>query len=344
MRACCVIVFLLCLATQHVLAQEKPDSVGNSYVQRFPDKFDIWPVIKKRSLQFDISTISDRSHRLNYEPNNSMNAGVGLYLFEVVLEVTVAIPVYQKNTDIYGKSDARDLQVNIFGRKWLAEIFHQNYSGFYVEDPNNLVPADEQFNKRADINLTTTGANYIYIFNHERFSLRSCYNFSERQLKSNGSFVVTSTLTTSRLSGDSTVLGNAYAPFFSPKTSFTAMNYTTLSVAPGYTYSLVYRSFFANWTLSLGPANHWITYRSPGEKEQFDMALNTFADVRVAVGYNGPRFFCGMNFVTQSRTIRFDDTQYATSNSTFKLLLGYRFREIGFLKKKVKDIVPIPIK
>ncbi len=337
-----ILLVLLALVSNNILAQDQADSLRGRYVQRFPDKFFLWPVIKQRSLFFDISSRTDRSKLLNYRPNNAFGVGMGFYLFEVVVELTTAVPLNEKSRATFGESDVRDLQINFLGKNWGGDVYSQNYSGFYVADPNKLITTDDEFAKRPDIEMVNNGINAIYILNHNTFSLRSAYNFSERQLKSKGSFVITGSLNNVRVHADSSILGSRYQNFFSVD-PFHVLRYTTLSMAPGYTYSLVYRSFFLNTTLALGPAHHWIYYKPANSSGQYDMAINTFADIRISIGYNGQRFFSGMSYVTKSRDILIDDLRFTSNSSVFKILVGYRFKEVGILKKRAVDLVPLDV-
>ncbi|MBX2898017.1 MAG: DUF4421 family protein [Cyclobacteriaceae bacterium] len=326
-----------------VAANASEDSVRSKYVQRFPDKFFLWPVLKQRNLFFDVSPRSDASKVLKYRPNNSFGVGMGFYLFEVAVELTTAIPLNEKSRATYGESDVRDLQANFWAKKWGGDVYNQNYRGFYIADPNKLVSTDAEFSKRPDIHLVNTGVNGIFIINHKKFSLRSAYNFAERQLKSGGSLVVTGTLTNLRLQSDSTMLGARYRDFFPSGGSFTQMRNTTLGLAGGYTFTLVYRSFFLNTSLALGPAHNWVYYQPQNSRAQYDITINTYADLRAALGYNSERLFAGMSYVTQSRDIRFDEIRFTSNSSVFKILVGYCFREVGILKKRAVDLVPLDI-
>jgi hypothetical protein len=60
--------------------------------------------------------------------------------------------------------------------------------------------------------------------------------------------------------------------------------------------------------------------------------------MRLGLGYSNDRFFGGINFVMQSRAVRFEDVQVSSSTSTFRFLIGYRFREFGVLKKSIWDL------
>jgi hypothetical protein len=330
-----IVLLLLLIVTQATFGQHAQDSVRSIYIQRFPDHFFIWPLFKKRSLSFDIR--NGDNEKINYKPNNSFSLGLGVYLFEVSAEISFAVPIGEKSQNTFGSTDAREFHINFLGKNWGVDVFRQRYDGFYFTDPAGSSP--DVIIKRPDIELTNTGINGIYAFNKEKFSLKSAYNYSERQLKSGGSFIVTGNLNTFRLLADSVILTKQSTPQ-STDSDLLLMRYTTISVAAGYTYTLVYRSFFLNGAFSLGPAHNWILYSRPGGEENYDIAVNTYTDIRVSVGYNSDRFFGGMSLVTQSRNIRFDDIQFANTNTFAKLLIGYRFNEVGILKKRAKDYIP----
>ena len=323
------------LSIQAVNAQT--DTVKSIYIERYPDKFFVWPVIKKRELSFGISNRKDPTTKLNYRPNNAYSLGMGVYLFEIALELSFAIPIGERSINTYGASDVRDFQVNFLGKHWGVDLYHQNYSGFYVPNPNSMSPSAEPFIKRSDIKLINKGFSGVYAFNKDKFSLKSAYNYSERQLKSAGSLVVSGGLNTLQLQADSSVLNSVVSI---PTSSFKEFQYTGLSLAPGYTYTLVYKSFFLNGVFSYGPTHYWISYTAKDQSTKYDISINTFGDIRISLGYNNDRLFGGLSFRAQTREVRFEDIKFTNASSTLRLLVGYRFREKGILEKRAKDIIP----
>jgi hypothetical protein len=263
-----------------------------------------------------------------------------MYLFEVGFEITFAMPMDRQRKFLYGESGAQDLQANVLGKNWGADLFISDYQGFYAEDSANPLAANQPFPQRPDIRTHNLGANGIYIFNQNKFSIRSAYNFADRQLKSGGSFLLSSTLNTYRVSADSAVLSKKYETIFGSFSNFHALHSTTFSVAPGYTYSLIIKNFFINASLAVGPAQHWTNYTLTNNQVSHRTSLDSFADFRIAIGYNGERFFAGMSFVDQSRNIKFENTRFTSSSTTFKMVIGYRFREFGILKKRALDLLP----
>jgi hypothetical protein len=318
---------------------EDKDSVRRYYIKQFPRYFFLYPVLKQRSLNFELAK-TDGSSVLTFKPNNAYSLGLGLYVFEVGLELAFAIPLNEQSIQRYGESVTRDIHVNLLSKRWGVDAFFQRYSGFYLVDKEHEPLATEPFPQRADIGTRNFGATGHYIFNNQKFSFRAAYNFSERQLLSRGSFLLFAAVNTFRVSADSSIVSENRRVAFGPDVQFTRLRYTTFSIAPGYTYSLTYHNFFLNTTLTWGPAHHWVQYNlEASSSERYDIAINSFLGARVAIGYNGYRIFGGISFISQGSAIRFEDVSFSNNNSSFKVLVGYRFREVGILKKRLPELL-----
>jgi len=313
------------------------DSIRAHYIQRYPDHFFIWPVIKQRSLHFDIENLKG-NEKLNFKPNNSVTLGVGAYLFDIGAELTFAVPKSSAENEKFGKTKSTDLQLNILSKKFGLDAYYQTYTGYYEDDATLKLLPNQPYPQRSDIVTRNYGISGTYIFDYKRFSFRSAYNFAERQLNSHGSFLLVGTLNAFKLTADSSVLNKAQRLIYGERSSFKDLNYTTFSIAPGYTYSLIFNNFFINGTLAAGPAHNWIYYRQDNNTDKNDITINIYATARIALGYNSDHFFAGVNFVTQARSIKFEDIRFTNSSNTFKLLVGYRFREFGILRKSVLDL------
>lgn len=312
-------------------------TLRGAYIRGYPDHFFVWPVLKQRRLDFDLQNPNNK-RQLSFNSNKPYSAGLGMYIFELAVEIAFAVPFNEQNKRIYGESKARDLQLNVLGRRWGVDLYHQRYRGFYLEDSEIDIPANEPFPQRPDVRTRNVGVTVSHIFNKNRFSFRSPYNFSERQLKSGGSFVAFASLRNFKVTADSAFIGDDYADVFSDMQGIRKMSVTLMGVAPGYTYNLIYRGFFLNGTLAIGPGYNWITFERenglPGHRND----ISAMIAARIALGYNGDRIFGGMAFSNQGGSTRFNDVELTNSNSTFKILVGYRFMEWGILKKRVWDV------
>jgi hypothetical protein len=319
------------------------DSVRAYYIKHFPDHFFIYPVLKQRSLNFELEQQGDGGRLVTFKPNNSYSFGLGLYLFEVGFELAFAIPIDEKSKAIYGESDARDLQLNVLGKRWGVDAFYQRYNGFYVTDSEEETLPDTPYPQRADVESRNFGLTGNYVFNNRKFSFRSAYNFAEHQVFSKGSFLLFTTISSFRFDADSAIINEAQRAAFGEDVAFTNLQYTTFSIAPGYTYSIVYQNFFLNGALSVGPAHQWMNYTLDGRPDKHDTGINSFVAARISLGYNGDRLFGGISFLSQGNNVQFEDVRFSNNNGSFKVLVGYRFQEWGFLKKRVWDLVPFKI-
>lgn len=314
------------------------DSVRSRYIQTFPHHFFLWPVLKQRRLDFVMEDLPDRRKSLTYKSNKPNAIGLGMYVFELGIEVTFATPIDQKRKEIYGESNTSDLQVNILNKKWGLDLYYQKYQGFYIQDSDIDVPVNVPYPQRPDIATKNIGLTGNYVFNNKKFSFRSAYNFVERQLHSAGSFLLFGTINGFKVRGDSAILGTLYRNDFGTDAKIREIRSTTLSVAPGYTYSLIHKGFFINATLALGPAHNWLSYKTEDGGTKDDIEFTAFVIGRVGLGYNGDHFFGGMSYVNRRTQAKFDTVQLSSSTGTFKILFGYRFREIGFLRRRAEDL------
>ncbi len=312
-------------------------TLRSAYIRGYPDQFFIWPVLKQRRLDFELKKTDDK-RELSYNSNKPFSVGLGMYIFELAVEIAFAVPFNEQNKRIYGESEARDLQLNVLGRRWGVDLYHQRYRGFYLEDSGIDIPANDPYPQRPDIRTRNVGATVSHIFNRNKFSFRSPYNFSERQLKSGGSFVAFASLRNFKVTGDSAFVDDEYADIFADVAGIRKLSVTLMGVAPGYTYNLIYRGFFLNGTLAIGPGYNWITFERDNGLMAHRNDISAMIVARVALGYNGDKIFGGMSFSNQGGTTRFDDVEMTNSNSTFKILIGYRFNEWGILKKRVWDL------
>jgi hypothetical protein len=312
--------------------------VRSGYIREYPDDFFVWPVLKQRRLDFEMKNLKGEKSTLQYNSNRPYSLGVGMYLFELGFEIAVAVPLDERNREIFGESKSRDVQLNVMGKKWGADLFYQRYTGFYVEDPANPVPSNTPYLQRPDIITRNVGITVNRIFNSNRFSFRSAYNFAERQLTSAGSVIVFASFDNLLARGDSAIIGDQFVSQFGESASIIQLGSSNLGIAPGYTYSLIFKGFFINGTLVIGPANSWMKYQLENGTEESQLRVSVLVGARIALGYNGDKIFGGLTFTNQGRNSKFEDVQFSNSQSTFKILIGFRFRETGILKKRIWDI------
>lgn len=332
-----VLLFFLGFS-QSSRAFAQSDSLRDQYINEFSKLIFVGPLIKHRSVSFQLTNRLDRSKKITFRPNNSYSTGFRLNLFGIGLEASVAIPIARKNSDRYGNSDVSDLYFNSFSRKWMADFTRQRYSGFYFERSWQPLPAWESRDQRKDVEIRNSALNFTYIFNNKKFSIRSPFQFNEHQIKSSGSFLFGFVFSKFQVSGDSSITWENDKPMFSDGSDFRYLDIVTLGLMPGYSYNLIHRNFFLNMTGLVGPSHHWVKYGTAENFRHYDIDFNLAASFRAALGYNGANFFAGISYSATANHSRLLETQFSSSIRTFRLVAGIRFKERGIFTKRVTDL------
>jgi hypothetical protein len=339
--AACLMILSTFLFSVSVKGQLHPhDSLRAKNIRKYPDHFFVWSLLKQRTASFSIQSLVSPAEAVTFTPNDTYQIGMGVYIFEVGAELSFNAPIDERSKERYGVSESRDLLANLQGNRWALDFFSQRYNGFYASEAGRTIPAGAPYPQRKDIEINNTGVNGIFAVDRDKFSLRSAYNFSEHQLRSGGSFIVTGTFNKFTIAADSAVLATRFRTTFGNDIDFNRMRYTTISIAPGYTYSFIFHNFFLNASVSVGPAHHWVYYQAVERDPRNTIAVNSFSDTRLALGYNSDRFYAGMSYVGQSRFVKFEQAQLTTTNSLFRFIIGYRFKEWGILTKRAWDFIP----
>ncbi|MCB0492877.1 MAG: DUF4421 family protein [Cyclobacteriaceae bacterium] len=318
------------------------DSLRNDYIESYSHYFFLGPLIKKNDLDFDLVSTGNTKKTYTFKANHSVSAGFNVNLFDVNLGIVFGLPIDVESEELYGKSDVQDLQLIAIGKQWFADVYFQRYNGFYVQYPDLLVPKGQPFPQRSDLITRNSGMSFTYIFNHEEFSLRAPYLFSERQKVSKGSFLVSYVLSSFTMEADSALIPSTSWVDWGAGASVNQLRFTSLGFAPGYSHTFVAKDFFLNLTLALGPAHYWVRYKELVSQARNDIRIDFYSLARIGIGYNGERFFSGLSFTTQSRNVTYEQTTFQNAIGTVRLVAGFRFREEGYMKKKAKDFIPMP--
>jgi hypothetical protein len=320
-------------------SQSGPDSLRSTHIRDFADHSYVGAVLKQRNLNFRMTSRLNADQTFLYKPNTSYSTGLALSFFNVGIEATVSIPINVKNQERYGASKVKDLSISSQGNQWLADAYLQKYSGFYVNTPI-AVNSKQTYEHRSDLKAANMGVSFTYIFNHKKFSMRSAYLFTEQQKSNSGSVLFSYVLSSFNLSADSALVPSAKWKDVGAGSSVKNIRFTSLGIAPGYSYNFIYKKFFVNTTLTLGPAHYWIEYQFMDGTIKNDIRINFYSSFRIGLGYNGDHFFSGISYSTHGRSVRFEEINFKNSIETFRVVVGYRFLEKGIFTKSPMDLIP----
>lgn len=325
----------VCILNTAFTFAQPADTTRNKYIEEYPEKFYIRPVFTLRNLSLELATRNNKN-KINYRPNGNGYLGVGVYIFDIGAGVSFKLPESKKSNDRFGKTDFFDFQSNIYGKKWGADLSLQQYEGFYINNPSEHFPEwqkNDPYPQRADLAVKKLTFNIFYVENHKKFSYRSAYNQADRQRKSGGSFYFGTKFLYQDISADTSLIPYNSRQGFDLD-DLKRVNFYSLALLPGYTHTFTYKYFYLNISFAVGPAYQVSFYN--GDNQQLQDRQVTYAvNGRAAIGYNSPRWIGGISFVNHSSNFKTEDLQISGETGNIRVFLGYRFKEIGILKKKL---------
>lgn len=334
---------ILILFNSRVEGQEY-DSIRSIYVKEFPDYFNGKIIATDRLLILNLIGRELEKQRIHYAPNDRGYIGIGAYVFDIGLELSIKVPAaFERSKKKYGTTDFIDLQGNIYGKKWCFDGTFQKYKGFFLSNAHDVTPgfrSGDIFPQRPDLDVMNIIVNGIHIFNHKKFSFRSGFTQADKQIKSAGSPILLLSFSRFSINADSLLIPASIAEDFGDLQDIVGGRFVTFSVLPGYAYNFVHRNLFlnVNATGGVGVQHQSVDLRNDA---QVQYSLEPKFNFRAALGFDNERFFAGGSFLIQRSTINMDGMRINNTAGNYKFFVGYRFKEIGIFKKySVNDILP----
>jgi hypothetical protein len=185
---------LYCAAQEKPLEKEKPkhlhikatydSSYYHSFIQDIVGRFYF-------SQKFTNPTLKgiDRSDKLRYLPNTTLNMGVGATYKPLTINLGYGFGFLNQDKE-KGKTKYLDLQSHLYVRKWSFDLTGQFYSGYFLTPKGNNAPDGAQYYIRPDMHVTILGLAAYRVFNYKKFSYRAAMVQNEYQQKSAGTLLV----------------------------------------------------------------------------------------------------------------------------------------------------------
>lgn len=298
----------------------------------------IAPLLKYRYPSIIFSGQDPAHRRLVYRPNNKFISGVRVMAFGVMAEFSAGLIPGDRSIERYGKTNASDLAINAMTRHWYGDFQWLNYEGTFFRRSWEDYARDQPLPLRSDMDIRMRSLSLTWVFRPDYFSMRSAYLFSERQVESGGSPLLRAGLTRFLVHGSGTIINSEDMEWFPDLEDVNEVTTHALGLAPGYGYTYVHRDFFINGTLLAGPAQYWIRYDLNQDGPRYDIQLNWLTSLTFSVGYNGPVFFGGISFRSQSFAVRMPESRLIANQALINTMVGYRFQEKGIFKKRLRNL------
>lgn len=265
---------------------------------------------------------------LNYQADANSVTGIELAYdkFGVSFGVKATPPL---DIERKGKTDYKNIGFSFGGNRWLLETTFRRYKGFYENNTSNYTPGfDSTGNFYQDPGFLNQSvrAKFIYFFNHEKFSYKSSFSCSYRQLKSAFSWIVVSNLYHNKLVTDSFFIPEPLQFYYNRQAYLSRLGTVGLSFGGGFSVNFVlWKRFFANFTLALDPELQFAKYGYYPTAYEKGVRVNMAGDIRGGFGYNGRNFFFTVTSQNDLCNFDYSKVNIETSFVSGAVAVGYRF-------------------
>jgi len=295
-------------------------------------------VVKANKLEIR-NTNSGQSAQ--FSPAGITNLGGGFNYKWLGLSLSFGLPSSAESDYKYGKTNRFDAQLNIYSKKFGVDVIFQNYSGFHLENPEELTTWNEDYQPQLPaMQSASVGFGGYYFFNHEKFSYKAAYVRNTIQNKSAGSFLLGGFYSLDyagfeegAFEADTIV---SFIPKELPKEVIDSFNVKafvshTYGISLGYTYTLVFlKKCFINLSLAPGfGAKSLKLHNSRGENSSKSGVVSRIT-VRSSIGYDNKHFLFGFTSYMRTANITFENYEIKPSTSSVRLFIAKRFS----IKKK----------
>ena len=272
---------------------------------------------------------------VKYDVNRPYRFGLGVSYKWFNLAATLFSPVTNHQLKEKGETKHFDLRVTTNGRKFIVDVWIQQFKGFYLSNTMNVIPnwnTPAIFYQRRDLSTFDFGGAFYYNMRHRKFSFKALFSQNERQLKSKGTPVVGVDWSIFRMRSnpDSSLLPYTIVSHFKPSEQINRINAQSIGLGVGYAYTLVFSKY---WFLSLhgtyfvnAQSFRYFSKISPDEGALY-LGLKANVLWRGTLGYHSDKNYYGLIFIGNSVPLSKNkfpsDIQYIFN--TLNLMYAHRF-------------------
>jgi len=300
--------------------KENPIETINKFID-FNEKFSI-RVFHNPSTFMTLSMIKN-DENVEYKANHKEALGLGLSYNGYGLS---AIVKKNKNCfkdeDEYGNTNYNDLTFSKYGKHIGAEFFFRRYSGMYIENYPSSLP--QQGKKRNDVELTFIGCYINYTF-FEEFSFNEILKQSERSLGFSWSPLVGVYYDYFNFTSDGNLIPQDRREDFPEFLQINSSSYSGGGILAGigakYCFTI---KIYVSASLSFGYGKGQLKMKA--EDNSSKIASNSKAIVKLALGFNGDKFGCGIIGSSEESIYRINGSASITPFANYiEIFLLFRF-------------------
>lgn len=272
------------------------------------------------------SDLEDIDSGVDYRANTSGLSGVEVSYKLLTLAYLTSNGFTEEDLSQRGKTSYEDLRGGLFLGKdyqWVVLGYYNRYKGMYIENTEEIDPLAALYLKRSDIEAFNAGGALMYIFNPKTFSAAAAYVQTAQQTKSGGSWLGLFSFDANKFTGQTDLIPDSIENNFGPERDLQKGEFATASLSLGYSYTLVWNSFFINGTILFGRGQQTKKYEY-GAAEVSDTGYANKFNLGYSTGYNGKSFYAGLSYVLNETKYTAGSVRVEPRLESSRIFLGFR--------------------
>ncbi|WP_165824135.1 DUF4421 family protein [Pseudochryseolinea flava] len=242
--------------------------------------------------------------------------------------------------DGYTPSRYRTATIKYSGRAFNFQFKYIRIRGFTDVQQHMTINGD--YILRPDLVTKEFQFEGLWNFNWRRYSYVAPINFSQRQVKSHGSFLLKTGVYYQQLFGDTAILRPQQQLYYEKFGNARALRMTSIRLAPGIGANLVFlrKVYLSTVTFTSFDLCFYKSLESLDARVKSRPDVVFYLDHKFGIGYHSTRFYAGLRYDVEARSGVLDDTDISQIYQYVGVELGYRFNAPIPLKKFYKKTMP----
>ena len=335
----------LCFAQQDSSAASKTpapaaannDSVKPRYDSTYYVKYEndfilsLYTSVRSYGITASQTTSVDTAGISGLDYKADANEVTGIEINYDKFSVSFGIKSKPPDTKKKGRTSYNDFAFSFGGNRWILETSYRGYKGFYdlntARYDTTFADSVPFYNIPSMSNQAVRG-KFLYFFNHRKFSYKSGYTCTYRQLKSAFSLVAVGNIYYNKLATDTSFIPHFVRDYYGQNAYLNHLGITGLMAGAGFSGNIVLlKSLFFNMTFVAGPESQWRNYGYYQGQSRVLNYITVSGDFRTSLGINMKRFCMTVTSRTEFGATHGNGIKLDTKFYSGAFTIGYRFKK-----------------
>ncbi|HEY6062027.1 MAG TPA: DUF4421 family protein [Chitinophagaceae bacterium] len=284
-----LILFCACAGALNMSAQKHADN-DTSYYETFWHHVTLRVFAAQKYTHFTIPPSSGNVKDLQYVANPKLNVGIGVTYHNLSANLFYGLAYLNNKDTVKGKTKGLDLQLHLFPRKWVIDLYVVMPKGFHANPKGYASPDPNKYYYRDSVKERIFGFNVYRLPNKKQFSYRAALISNEWQKKSAGSLLYGGHayyIIMESSNKDSLLVPKLVQSSFPKLAGVTESRFIAIGPGIGYAYTLVMKQhFFIMGSMVFNLDLNMMTEEHGETDWRKNTAIAPAVEYKAAVGYN----------------------------------------------------------